>query len=793
VSHATFENNSAEHGGGMCNGDYSNAEIRDVLFTNNRANMGGGVSNHKGSYATFTDVTFSHNSALQASDSYGSGGGMLNHSSQATLNSVTFINNSADYLGGGLYNTASSSPYLSNVLFMGNSADLGGAIFNNSSSTPSLVNVMIAGNSANSHGGGIGNWFGSIPSLNHVTITGNSANQNGGGIYLSNDTSVIVSNSILSNNQDGGGTDASAQIHGSTSAITVTYSLVQGGFAGAGNIDSDPLFISPIQPTDAPTTTGDFHLQSTSPALDAGDNSAVGADTTDLDGDGDTTEPLPLDLDGNARFIDAPVADSGNGTAPIVDMGAYEKADGSPTATPTATNTPTPTATPTNPTATPTTPPTGTPIISDVRTSNVRDVSFTVSWLTDIVTSGEVRYGTDPNNLNQTANDTRGSTINDETHYLSLAELLENTTYYFDVISADVTDNNNGMHYSVTTAPTLDVPNSDTIYGQILQADGTPPAVGAIVYITLQDANGAGSASQAALLSALAESNGNWSTNLGNARTEDFSGYFLYSASGDRLSLEALGGSNDSGCQRIDTANDAPSAAIVLDGSLCTTTTWSINIQPSWNHIALPLDPVVPYTTESLCAISQGSNSIDEVDRWHNGGWDGHLCDQTFNNFTLVLGAGYFIRANQADTWTITGTAVTEPVPFELQIGWNSINIPHTDSYTAESLCDEIISQGVTALEIDRWYLGGWDGHICGLSFNDYPIERGTGYFVKTSSSGTVTPSELAGTVTPSELAGKRKTLHLQSCLMTSQQVKPCPCVSCTFLTSMTPPSPSLG
>jgi hypothetical protein len=49
------------------------------------------------------------------------------------------------------------------------------------------------------------------------------------------------------------------------------------------------------------------------------------ADTWDLDDDGDTTEPLPIDIDGDPRFIDDPAtADTGNGTAPIVDMGAYE-------------------------------------------------------------------------------------------------------------------------------------------------------------------------------------------------------------------------------------------------------------------------------------------------------------------------------------------------------------------------------------------------------------------------------------------------------------------------------------
>jgi hypothetical protein len=62
-----------------------------------------------------------------------------------------------------------------------------------------------------------------------------------------------------------------------------------------------------------------------SACIDAGDNTAVPPDTLDLDSDGDTAEPIPIDLAGNQRFVDhADVPDTGNGTAPIVDMGAYE-------------------------------------------------------------------------------------------------------------------------------------------------------------------------------------------------------------------------------------------------------------------------------------------------------------------------------------------------------------------------------------------------------------------------------------------------------------------------------------
>ena len=69
----------------------------------------------------------------------------------------------------------------------------------------------------------------------------------------------------------------------------------------------------------------DFRLASESPCIDAADNTAVPADLDDLDDDGDVDEPTPFDLDGNPRFVDDPATDdTGNGTPPIVDMGAYE-------------------------------------------------------------------------------------------------------------------------------------------------------------------------------------------------------------------------------------------------------------------------------------------------------------------------------------------------------------------------------------------------------------------------------------------------------------------------------------
>jgi hypothetical protein len=203
-------------------------------------------------------------------------------------------------------------------------------------------------------------------------------------------------------------------------------------------------------------------------------------------------------------------------------------------------------------------------IIYEVRMTNVRDTTFNVSWTTDQSVTGEVHYGTDPANLDQTAYDKRGASTSDDTHYVELLGLMPETTYYLDVVSDGTVDDNNGNHYSVTTGPTLGLPASDTTYGQVFKSDGTTPAAGTIVYVTLGDNDGSGSSGQAASMSTLVDSSGYWYTNLGNARTPDLSAYFVYSASGDEIMLLAKGAAEGCASQTVDTGADTPAAPMTL-------------------------------------------------------------------------------------------------------------------------------------------------------------------------------------------------------------------------------------
>lgn len=215
----------------------------------------------------------------------------LGEGSASILEGLTISNGSADR-GAGIYATGGSNPTIRGCRVWNNTASAhGGGMFNDSGG-PTLVNCSFDGNSSH-WGGGMYNSAGH-PTLTGCTFSGNLASSSSGGVYNEPGSNLTMANCILWGN-------SGSQISGSGLA-TVTYSCVQGGWTGTGNIDADPRLAG----------AGNVRLSPGSPCIDAGNNAAVpvGALT---------------DLDGHARFLDDPVtADTGSGTPPIVDMGACE-------------------------------------------------------------------------------------------------------------------------------------------------------------------------------------------------------------------------------------------------------------------------------------------------------------------------------------------------------------------------------------------------------------------------------------------------------------------------------------
>ncbi len=288
------------------------------------SNRGGGMFIDGGA-PTLVDCTFTENYA-------DNGGGLVcSQGADAILIDCSFDGNRGD-LNGAMLNIA-SSPKLTNCKFSGNASVNGaGAIANKSNSNPTLVQCVFIQNTG-LRGGGMWNSI-SSSTLKNCTFYGNLATNLAGGIYHFGSGKVTLANCILWNNSDPNGTVESAQIRfGGGATANVDYTCIQGltgALGGDGNIGDDPSFVDPDGPDDIPGTQDDnLRLLPGSPCIDAGDNTAVPPDTADLDGDGDTSERTPLDLDLTPRFVDTPPPGGSGvpdppGYPDIVDMGPYE-------------------------------------------------------------------------------------------------------------------------------------------------------------------------------------------------------------------------------------------------------------------------------------------------------------------------------------------------------------------------------------------------------------------------------------------------------------------------------------
>ncbi len=330
--------------------------VSDCIFDANVSQNGGGVFLFGGS-PRFIRCTFSQNSTVEGADGVGApndsnhidgghgghGGGMYITTGSPTLIGCIFSDNHTGSGGDGV-----DGNYGFGGWGTGNGGDGGnGAGVYVNLGTPMFIDCVFSGNTCGSAGtggdapdamavvdggdGGDGGQGGGVyvdtglPTLVGCTLQGNSAgagntggegnlagpagngrpgqngaNGNGGGVF-NGGSSCTLTNCLLWGNTSS--VSGQEQLGGISSQVT--YSDIQDGYAGDGNIDADPLFV------DAPA--GNLRLGPGSPCIDTGNTAALPSDLTDLDRDGDTAEPLPFDLDGNPRV---------QGTA--VDMGAYE-------------------------------------------------------------------------------------------------------------------------------------------------------------------------------------------------------------------------------------------------------------------------------------------------------------------------------------------------------------------------------------------------------------------------------------------------------------------------------------
>jgi len=217
------------------------------------------------------------------------GGGIASIYSDLTISNNIIRENISDAVGGGIY-CGHGSPVIRNNIICENTANSGGGI-DIYYSTVTISCNYISENSATRGGGIYTSNLGLSSAISNNLFIRNTASQYGGGTAFFGISCPVINNTFSENIAANGGAmychysdvdiintifwadsaqSADPEIYvDENSSVLITFSDIQGGWEGEGNIDVDPLFRNP--------TDNDFHLMAIecgdsvdSPCIDAG-------------------------------------------------------------------------------------------------------------------------------------------------------------------------------------------------------------------------------------------------------------------------------------------------------------------------------------------------------------------------------------------------------------------------------------------------------------------------------------------------------------------------------------------
>jgi hypothetical protein len=267
-------------GGGGINCLDSSPTLIECVVTANTASGAGGIFCGGNASVTAQGCTISSNQVTLE------GGGVLcNRGATIGLAECTVSANSANW-GGGIY-VSGATVKLERSLVEKNTALASGAgILSDEGGTLLLTNSVVAYNSSENAAGGLSVGADSTAELLHTTVAYNQAASFGPGIYLHQGEMTVTSSIIWHH------AGPSILVDGGAPP-QVSYSCIQGGSTGTGNISEDPQFAG----------SSDFHLLPDSPAIDTA--RAEGSPAIDIEG---KPRPCGLGYDMGAYELECAVA-----------------------------------------------------------------------------------------------------------------------------------------------------------------------------------------------------------------------------------------------------------------------------------------------------------------------------------------------------------------------------------------------------------------------------------------------------------------------------------------------------
>lgn len=297
--------------------------MRECRFEENHGEYYGAWNDQNTTFLLVEDTEFVRNTSIVAGGAFAHAQTGGPDADPAVIRRCTFIDNLCTEGPGGAVRLGAADGIVEASTFLGNQATVGGAIRASTQFTEdgardlTVINSLLQGNVGVNVGGIFGDDNPIFRIINTTLIDNVSTGFRTGGIITRADV-VDIENTILHGNVGslGGGTEVAQLDLAPAGVVAVDFSLIEGltgALGGVGNLDADPSFVDRLGP-DGEAGTGDEVLvpEGGSPLIDAGRNAAVPTDVV-------------TDLAGDARFQDDPgTPDTGEGTAPLVDIGAFE-------------------------------------------------------------------------------------------------------------------------------------------------------------------------------------------------------------------------------------------------------------------------------------------------------------------------------------------------------------------------------------------------------------------------------------------------------------------------------------